>query len=89
MRILAQKIFNLPVETQKGRYLGRVAGFTIDTNTQSIISYEIKSSFLVGFLKERLIINSSQVISIEKDKMIVEENIEWEKERVLEEVKAV
>ena len=71
MRFLAKKILGLRVETQTKKYLGQIFNFVVDVENQSIISYEVKKSFS----KKELIISSSQIISFEKDKMIVKDNV--------------
>ena len=52
--------------------------FEIDGAGQNIIKYYTQGEIL-GFLKEPLIINASQVIEIKKEKLIVEDAIIPEK----------
>ncbi len=71
-----REIINLRVETKSGQALGRVVEFEIDALTGKIVSYRVKSSNVIrGLFKDELIINQSQVISLTKEKMIVEDNV--------------
>ena len=76
MNLTSQEIINLKVETKSGQKLGRVADFIIDANTYTITTYHIKSKNIIeGLFKNELIINQSQVITIDKEKMVVEDNV--------------
>ncbi len=72
MSIKAKEIINNKVINRSGYYLGRVVDFDINTSEQIIIRYYVQGN-LLGFFKEPLIINSSQVIEIKKDRIIVED----------------
>jgi len=65
MSIKAKEIINNKVINRSGYYLGRVVDFDINTSEQIIIRYYVQGN-LLGFFKEPLIINSSQVIEIKK-----------------------
>lgn len=67
-------LLHLPVYTKLGQHLGRVVGFEIDVATQAILRYTVASSPLARVWSKTLIIAASQVISIEKDKMVVEDS---------------
>lgn len=70
----AKAIINLPVETKSGQKLGRVVDFEIDPLTGKITDYYVKSvNVIEGLFQKELIINQSQVISIDKKKMMVED----------------
>lgn len=75
MKIQSNDLINLPVFTQSGRNLGRIDSFEIDIDTHAINCYYIKTGLIKGLWHEKLIIHQSQVISISKEKMIVEDNI--------------
>ncbi|PIS42817.1 MAG: hypothetical protein COT24_01655 [Candidatus Kerfeldbacteria bacterium CG08_land_8_20_14_0_20_40_16] len=85
MKISNKKIIHLPVFTKSGKELGKVAGFEIDVDAQTITRYYVKSSNLIAelFAKE-LIIAAAQVISITEEKMTVEDLDLKEKEGVLD-----
>ncbi|MBU1176844.1 MAG: PRC-barrel domain-containing protein [Patescibacteria group bacterium] len=74
MSIKAKEIINKRVINRSGCYLGRVIDFDINALTQVIIRYYVQGN-LLGFFKSPLIINASQVIKIEKDRIIVEDAI--------------
>ncbi len=76
MIINYQNLINLPVITKSGQLLGKISKIEIDTDTQSIINYFIKSTNIVkGLLEGELIINKNQVIVITQEKVIVEDNV--------------
>jgi len=76
MIINYQNLTNLPVITESGQLLGKISKIEIDTDTQSIINYFIKSTNIVkGLLEGELIINKNQVIAITQEKVIVEDNV--------------
>lgn len=74
MFIKAKEIINNKVISRSGYHLGRVIDFDIDVSGQVVIRYYIQGNVL-GFFKEPLIINPSQVIEIKKDKIIVEDAV--------------
>ena len=77
MLISSEKLLNLPVQTQSGQDLGQVSSFDIDTDTQAILKYHVKSSNpITNIIKQKeLLITSSQVIEITSEKMIVDDNL--------------
>lgn len=77
-----KELINLPVETRNGDFLGKIASLEIDTDSQSIVSYNVEySNILKRILKDKLLISRNQVISIESDKMLVEGNVLTEQAR--------
>jgi sporulation protein YlmC with PRC-barrel domain len=86
MFLTHKQIVGLPVETKSGLLLGKIKSFKIDNETQTVLQYTVKSRSLIGkLLSERdqeLIIHRNQVISINEEKMIVEDSAV--KENVME-----
>lgn len=74
MRIASGDLLNLSVYTASGQHLGRVAGFEIDLETHSILSYHISTGLIKGLWHQQLTIHPRQIISVSKDAMIVEDN---------------
>ena len=74
MSIKAKEIINNKVINRSGCYLGRVVDFDINVSTQAIVRYYVQGN-LLGFFKNPLIIGSSQVIKIKKDRIIVEDAV--------------
>ncbi len=71
-----KQLINLPVYTQSGHYLGRVVDLEIDSETGRVVKYFVKSqSFIKNLFQGCLIISESQVLSISKEKMVVEDNL--------------
>lgn len=78
MFIKAKEIIGNKVVSQSGHYLGKVTDLEIDASGQNIVKYYAAGGFF-DFLKESLIINASQVIEIQKKKIIVEDAVISEK----------
>ena len=73
--LLSQNLINLPVLTESGEDVGRIADFEIDTDSQKISTYLVKPGrFLSGLFSGNLIIKPAQVITISQEQMIVEDN---------------
>lgn len=73
MLLSHKQLIGLPVVTKDSQYLGRVKDFQLDADTSVIIKYIVSSSHLVEkILAKDLIIDKSQVISIDEHEMIVE-----------------
>jgi len=73
-------LINLSVETQSGNALGAVSGVDIETETHAVKTFRVKSKGIIkGLLNDELLISSNQVISIDKDKMVVNDNAVTEK----------
>lgn len=89
MAILDHKtLLRLPVETKSGAALGRVAGFEFDVETHGIVRYRVRPRGLAaGMLKKPLLVAREQVLSIDDEKMVVDDNVE--KAMELEKAKAI
>ena len=82
MQLNTKNLINLPVITQNGQPLGKISDFVIEADSQQIIKYYVKSNQLIkNILKGELIIHRDQVISLDNQKMVVENNIAKEEER--------
>ncbi|XOU94247.1 MAG: PRC-barrel domain-containing protein [Candidatus Kerfeldbacteria bacterium] len=82
MILKKQDIINLPVYTESSQHLGKIVDFEFESDTQTILSYYIRSGHSIKeLLSAELIINREQVILITNEKMIVEDNILVEKEK--------
>ena len=75
MKIQSSDLINLPVYTQGDQHLGRVDSFAIDIDNHQITHYHVKIGLIKGLRHQQLIIAASQVISISKEKMVVEDNV--------------
>jgi len=73
-------LINLSVETKSGNALGSVNGVDIDAETHCVKTYRVKSKGIIKrLLNDELLISSTQVISIDKEKMVVNDNVVGEK----------
>ena len=80
-----KELVNLPVETKAGQELGTVCDFEYDSDVNKIIRFHGKKGSLVSnLISHALIIHADQVISITKEKMVVEEAAVKEKKAVSE-----
>lgn len=61
---------NLKVQTKSGVNLGNVRNVVLDTEDQIIWQYEVGN-----LLSKRYLISPSQIISIDNQKMVVEDNV--------------
>lgn len=84
MLIFSQDLIGLPVFTKLEQELGKISGFDVDIDTQSIIKYYVKKhSILADLLGAKdLIINQSQVVLITAEKMVVDNTVIESKEAV-------
>ena len=70
-----KKTINLPVFTVSGKEIGHLIDLNIDTDSQSVISYSVKSHHtIVGIFNNELIINRGQIVDILPDKIIASDN---------------
>ena len=71
-----KELINLPVYTESDQHLGKISDFEIEASSNYIVKYYIKPESLIKELvSKELIVSSEQVISVDKEKMIVEDNI--------------
>lgn len=86
MFINYKNLIGLPVETKSGLLLGKIKSFEIDNETQTISQYVVKSRSLISkLLREEvgeIIIGRNQVLSIDGEKMVVEDILVKESGRV-------
>ena len=87
MKILSSDLINLPVFTQSGQYLGRISDFEVDIESHTVSRYYVKTGLIKGLWHQQLMIAPSQVISISKEKMVVEDNVRKMPEAELESIK--
>ena len=75
MAISSNDVINLPVYTALGKHLGRVVSFELEAENDAMLvtRFYVHTGLIKGLWHEQLIIHKSQVISIDKDKMVVED----------------
>ncbi len=79
MKIAAKKLLGLRVETKSGRRLGRVRDFEIDADTLEIKKFYVRPAGLVkGLTDGDLIVGKNSVVSIDENKMAVDDLVEAE-----------
>jgi len=85
MNLRRKDIIGLPVFTQSGQALGKVTDLEIDSETQKILRYHARCEKIIKeIIAKELIISAEQVISIDREKMIVDDNITKEKKQTYE-----
>lgn len=67
-----ESILHLPVTTQSGTYVGRVVDILLDHDQLRIEQFVVRKQRLAVLSKE-LLIHRNQVISINEEKMIVDD----------------
>ncbi|MEW6610596.1 MAG: hypothetical protein AB1352_03170 [Patescibacteria group bacterium] len=82
MLLTSDQLFHIPVETIDQYNLGHVVGLVIDIESQSIMQYRVRPTGIVANVLRNvdLLINRGQVISLTKDKMVVESTVLRDKE---------
>ncbi len=76
-----KKLRNLPGETKGGTGLGRVIGFDVELESQSILRWRVRPNGLASrMLSHPLIVSREQVLSISEEKMVVDDAVEKEME---------
>ena len=78
MLINLHNLTHIPVVTESGEKLGRVYDINFDIDTQCVKSYVVKKHML----STPKLIKPEQVLSISKDKIIVEDALIKDKEKV-------
>ena len=86
MLISSTDLINLHVYTQSAKYLGEITSFDLDIDSRIVSQFYVKTGLIKGLWHEQLIIAATQVISITKDKMVVEDNINKQSVSELEKV---
>ena len=75
MTISHKNLIGLPVQTKSGLLLGKIRSFEIESETQTISRYVVKSRNLISKLLSEevreIIIGRNQVISIDEERMVV------------------
>ncbi|MCX6745966.1 MAG: hypothetical protein NTX00_03005 [Candidatus Parcubacteria bacterium] len=80
MLINQKQLKKIVVETQGGQFLGYISEFELETDNGTIEKYYVKSRLSIpGLFANKLLINKSQVISFDSEKMIVEDGVIKEK----------
>lgn len=76
MRLSLRDLHNLPVETPSGASIGRLVDVEIDVDEQTIRTYHVRSRTLIpGLFGQKLLIDRSQVVSLTKEKLIVDDAV--------------
>jgi len=85
MNLGKKELIGLPVFTQSNENLGKVCDFELDSATQKIFRYHVKSERIIkDILAKELIISTEQIVSVDKSKMVVEDNVAKEKKQAYE-----
>lgn len=80
MRYRDSQLVGVPVHTQSGKHVGRLTGFVVESDTHEVIQYTVKKSGTFEMLlPKELLVNRSQVVSVNEEKMVVEDSAVKEK----------
>lgn len=73
MRLRDDQVRGLPAFTESGERVGTVHGLVLDTGSQEVIQYSITRmrTLRAPFTKE-LLVSRTQVVSIDEEKMVIE-----------------
>lgn len=72
MRLSLKQLKRLKVVTVSGIELGNICGIVFETDGQTILQYEVCKCCWFG---QKLLINRSQVVRFEEEKMVVEDTV--------------
>ncbi|MFA6410286.1 MAG: PRC-barrel domain-containing protein [Candidatus Buchananbacteria bacterium] len=75
MLISSVDLINLPVFSQSGKHLGKIISFDVDIDLKLIKQFYVKTGLIKGLWHQQLLISPSQVISISKEKMVVDDGV--------------
>ncbi|MFA6215302.1 MAG: PRC-barrel domain-containing protein [Patescibacteria group bacterium] len=87
MIISGSDLINLSVYTQSNKNLGRISDFEVDIEAHAIRCYYVKTGMIKGLWHQQLMISPAQVISVSKEKMVVEDSAAKQPEAELKKVK--
>lgn len=74
MSLSNKELIQLPVYTKSETHLGAVDGFELDELSQRITRYFVKTKHgITGIFKHHLCVSRDQVISINREKMVVDD----------------
>lgn len=72
MRFRDKELRGLPVVTRAGVKVGKIAGIIIDADAHSVAQYVVRRMRLIlPFLPQELLVHPSQVVSLDREKMVV------------------
>ncbi|OGL72476.1 hypothetical protein A3C96_01050 [Candidatus Uhrbacteria bacterium RIFCSPHIGHO2_02_FULL_60_10] len=74
MHLTFVQLKGLPVETRSGQKVGRLAGLSVDSEMHTVARYHVKRTrLLAALLPDELLVDSTQVISLDDKKMVVQD----------------
>lgn len=88
MVISSNDIVNVPVFTVSGKHLGRVSSFDLESEAGAMVisRFYVRTGLIKGLWHEQLIIHYSQVVSLDREKMVVEDAVTKESATELKDV---
>lgn len=82
MRYRDKELRNVPVETKSGTMLGKLSGYVMDSESHKVVQFIVKKAHpLAKILPSELLVHSDQVISIEPNRIVVDDAVEAASER--------
>ncbi len=82
---LSFSLNNMKVESKKGSNLGKVSGYTVETNGFYVEQLIVARPFLKSFMDPELLIPKSEIVKITDDKIIVKDEESKIRERAMKE----
>lgn len=68
-----QSLIGWKVRTQSGKSLGKIKDLSIDMNTLHVIKLHVRTKFMQRLINERLLVDRSDIVSIEKNTIIIKD----------------
>ncbi|MFA5954278.1 MAG: PRC-barrel domain-containing protein [Patescibacteria group bacterium] len=75
MKINSSKLLGLRVETKSGTHLGSIQSFDVAVDEQTVLCYYVRPTALVALFSKNILVSSSQVVSIDEKKMVVDDAV--------------
>jgi len=91
MRLTSKQLLHLPVYTQSNIFLGNIVGFELDPFQHMIQCYYVKKvNFIASFLQHQekpdYIVHQRQVISLNTERMLVEDALIGEQAEIAKKI---
>src|SRR3989338_9030915 len=76
MRYLDKAIRGVPVVTERGEKVGKLAGFVLDAAAHAVVQYVVaKSRLLSALLPHDLLVAPDQVVSLDDERMVIRDEV--------------
>lgn len=75
MKLSSQQLIGLPVYTKSGKHLGQIVSLSIETDIGQVTHFHVRTGLISGLWHQELLIAREQVLSIDEDRMVVDDSV--------------